>query len=90
MESSLNTSAAFDRAVEPVLSILSKEQAVQIADFHGDETLQTRIEELAHKANEGDLTSEEQAEYQGYAQANRFLAVLQAKTRRLAEAPGDV
>lgn len=74
---------AFDRATEPVLRILSREQALQIIDFHGDEALQQRIGELAEKANEGELTEEERAEYQGYAQANKFIAVLQAKARRL-------
>src|SRR5687768_4808326 len=84
---------AFDRAVEPVLGILSREQAAHIANFHGDQQLQSKIEELAHKANEGELTEEERAEYEGYAQANRFLAVLQATTYRLTKAnharPGD-
>ncbi len=75
--------AAFDRATEPVFRILSKAQAMEIIDFHGDETLQQRIEELAGKANEGELTDEERAEYLGYAQANKFIAVLQAKARRL-------
>jgi hypothetical protein len=75
--------AAFDRATEPVLKILSREQALKIADFHGDESLHERIEELARKANEGELTVNERAEYQGYAQANKFIAVLQAKARRL-------
>ena len=75
--------AAFDRATEPVMRILSRDQALKIVDFHGDENLQLRIEELARKANEGELTEEERAEYQGYAQANKFIAVLQAKARRL-------
>ena len=75
--------AAFDRATEPVLKILSRDQALKIIDFHGEENLQQRIEELARKANEGELTEEERAEYQGYAQANKFIAVLQAKARRL-------
>lgn len=75
--------AAFDRATEPVLKILSREQALEIIDFHGDDALQQRIEDLAGKANEGELTEEERAEYLGYAQANKFIAVLQAKARRL-------
>ena len=79
----LTDAAAFDRAIEPVLRILSRDQAIQIIDFHGDEDLQRRIEELAEKASEGELTDDERAEYQGYAQANKFIAVLQAKARRL-------
>ncbi len=55
----------------------------RIVDFHGDEALQNRIEELAEKANEGELTAEKSAEYQGYAQANKFIAVLRAKARQL-------
>jgi hypothetical protein len=33
-----------------------------IRSIHGDEELQQRIEELARKANEGELTEEERAE----------------------------
>lgn len=80
---SLIDAAAFDRATEPVLRILSAEQARRIVDFHGDEKLQQRIEELAGKANEGELSEAERAEYQGYVQANQFIAILQAKARRL-------
>ena len=80
---SLIDPAAFDRATEPVLRILSCDQARKIIDFHGDEELQRRIEELAEKANEGELTHEERAEYEGYVEANSFIAVLQAKARRL-------
>jgi hypothetical protein len=74
---------AFDRATAPLLRILNRDQAMQIVDFHGDESLQQRIEELAEKANEGELTEAERAEYEGYIQANYFIATLQAKARRL-------
>jgi len=85
MSSDTSTSAAFDRAVAPVLRVLSRDQAAQIAGFHADAVLQARVEELASKANEGDLSKDEQAEYEGYAQANRFIAVLQAKARGLVD-----
>jgi hypothetical protein len=80
---SLIDTAAFDRATEPVLRILNPDQARQIIDFHGDGDLQRRIEALAGKANEGELTDDERAEYEGYVEANHFIAVLQAKARRL-------
>lgn len=88
MDSTTNLSA-FDRATDPVLQILSREQAIRIADFHADEELQARIEELARKANEGELTDEERSEYAGYAQANKFIAVLQAKARRMLACRAD-
>jgi uncharacterized protein YnzC (UPF0291/DUF896 family) len=45
--------------------------------------LQARIEELAARCNEGQLSAEEQAEYEGYVKANKFIAILQAKVRKL-------
>jgi hypothetical protein len=89
MSPSLVATDAFDRAVAPVIGLLSQDQAAKIADFHADEALQMKIEELARKANEGELTAEEQAEYEGYAQANRFLAVFQAQARRKIAAERD-
>jgi len=83
METPTSTNAAFDLVVSPILNVLSRDQAAQIVDFHADDALQTRIEELANKANEGELSPEELAEYEGYSQANRFIAVLQAKAKRL-------
>ena len=81
--STLVDAAAFDRATEPVLRILNREQATRIVDFHGDDELQHRIEVLADKANEGEVTDAERAEYEGYVEANSFIAVLQARARRL-------
>lgn len=75
--------SAFDRATDPIFSLLTREQAQAIVNFRGDEWLAQRAEELAHKCNEGGLSGEERAEYEGYARANNFIAVMQAKARRL-------
>jgi len=75
-------STAFDRVTDPVFRLLSRDQVAQIVDYHADESLQDRIEELATKANEGELTEAERAEYEGYAHANRFVAVLKTKAKR--------
>ena len=83
----LTHTVAFDRGTGPILRILSPEQARQVADYHADENLQHRIAELADRANEGELTEEERAEYEGYVQANRFVAVLQAQARKLLTSP---
>jgi hypothetical protein len=80
--SSVIDNSAFDRATQPIFGILTTEQVHQIADYHADEQLQTRIAQLAEKANEGELSDDERAEYEGYAHANRFVAVLQAQARR--------
>jgi hypothetical protein len=85
MSNSIDLSA-FDRVTDPVFRLLSRDQAARIADYHGDEALQRRIEELAVKANEGELTDPEIAEYEGYAQANKFVAILKMKAQRMLEA----
>lgn len=74
--------AAFDRATDPILQFLTVEQARALADFRGDEALQVRIEELAQKSTEGQLSESERAEYEGYVRANKFIAILQAKARK--------
>ncbi|MFO1022752.1 MAG: hypothetical protein U0903_18960 [Planctomycetales bacterium] len=73
---------AFERATDPVFQLLTVDQLRQLQELHADPDLHARIEVLALKANEGDLTSDERQEYLGYIQANSFLAVVQARARK--------
>jgi len=82
-------SAAFDRGIDPILKLLTTEQAQRIITHQADDSLQTRIAELAEKSNEGELSADERAEYEGYVKANKFVAILQAKARRLLNRSGD-
>ena len=79
----MSTQSAFQRGVHPLLRLLllGKESAVLSAP--PDETLRARIEALAAKSTEGDLTAEERAEYAGYVQANKFVAVLRREARAM-------
>ena len=74
---------AFDRGTDQILQFFTVDQARGIVQYRGDAGLQKRIEELAAKANEGELTPDERAEYDGYVRANKFMAILQAKARKL-------
>ncbi len=74
---------AFDRGTDAILQFFTADQARGIVQYRGDAELKEQIEQLAAKANEGDLTPEEEAKYQGYVQANKFVAILQAKARKL-------
>lgn len=76
-------STAFDKGTDPILSFFTIDQARDIVNFRGDAQLQSRIDELAFKSNEGELSAEEQAEFEGYVRANKFIATLQAKVRKL-------
>jgi hypothetical protein len=81
---------AFDRGIDPVLKmILSTDKARTVLDYRADESLQQRIEELADKCNEGELSLSERAEYEGYVRANNFVAIIQAKARLVLASPDD-
>jgi hypothetical protein len=91
MATSLDTGGfdadAFDRGTDPVLQIISAEQAQQLVQYQADDELRQRIDELAAKSSEGNLTLAERAEYEGYVRANKFVAILQAQARKLLASP---
>ena len=51
--------------------------------LRADAEMQGRIEELADKCTEGKLTPEERDEYEAMIRVGNFVAILQAKDRRL-------
>jgi hypothetical protein len=72
---------AFHRGTAPIFALLTTEQTEKLSQLRGDPTLAQQLAELAEKANEGELTPAEQADYEGYIEANNLLAVLQAEAR---------
>ena len=66
-----------------MLRIVLPEKAEAILRFRAAPELQARIEELAGKSTEGQLTETERAEYAGYVRANKFIAILQRQARQL-------
>jgi len=74
---------AFERATDPILQFFTPEQARALVYYRGDAGLAAEIESLASKCSAGELTDEELARYQGYVRANKFIAILQAKARKL-------
>ena len=81
--------AAFDRGVHPVLQIVLPDKAEAVLRFRPDAELQARIEELAGKSTEGQLTEAERAEYEGYVRANKFVAILQRQARQILRCQQD-
>ena len=73
---------AFDRATEPLFELLSDEQLRRLTSLAPNHALKVRIAELSERAQEGELSAEEVAEYEGYVRANNLVAVLQGIARR--------
>jgi uncharacterized protein YnzC (UPF0291/DUF896 family) len=66
-----------------MLRIVLPEKAEAVLRFRAAPEIQARIEELAGKSTEGQLTEAERAEYAGYVRANKFIAILQKQARQL-------
>jgi hypothetical protein len=72
-----------ERLLDPIGRVLTPEVAQQLMTLQADPAVQVRLEELADKCTEGQLSAEERTEYETYVRAIEFVAVLQAKARRL-------
>jgi uncharacterized protein YnzC (UPF0291/DUF896 family) len=70
-----------DRILDPLGSMLTPEVARKLVKYRFDAKARARIEKLARKCNEGDLSEEERREYETYVNAMDFIAILQAKAR---------
>jgi len=70
-----------DRFLNPVRDILTPEVARAIADLRADPATQQRIEDLADRHHEGQLSPEELSEYEALVNGANLMAVLQAKAR---------
>ena len=64
-----------------MLQILLPGKEEEVLSVAADESLRDRIEELATKNTEGELTPEERDEYAGYVRANKFVAVMRREAR---------
>ena len=67
--------------LDPFTECLTPEAAKRIAAFQAAPATQSRLDDLADKANEGLLTADEQAEYDRYRSVVHFVTILQSKAR---------
>jgi len=81
MTTSTESVQAFHRGTAPIFALLTTDQTRKLAELKADPALVSLMSEYAEKANEGELTQAEQAEYEAYIAANNLLTVLQAEAR---------
>ncbi len=75
--------AILDRLVEPVVRTLTPKVARALVQLRADTAFQARMDELAQKCNDGELSPEEKDEYETSVRFGNFIAILQAKARSL-------
>ncbi len=67
--------------LEPLGQMMPLQFARELAAMRATPEVQARIDELAEKCTEGELTPEERAEYDAYVDAIDVISILQAKAR---------
>ncbi|HEY1376929.1 MAG TPA: hypothetical protein VGF55_09045 [Gemmataceae bacterium] len=77
----MTAATMLDRLLDPVGRSLNGEAARALMAIKADAAAQARIDELAEKCNQGELTPAERVEYESCVAAASVIAVLQAKAR---------
>ena len=75
--------SAFERVLAAVGQCLDRQSAEALLRLRADKEMQGRIEDLADKSTEGTITPEEREEYEALIRVGNFVAILQARARRL-------
>jgi hypothetical protein len=68
--------------LEPICRSFGPETSRALTTFRLGKRMQTRVEKLAEKCNEGKLTASERADYEAYVQTSTVIGILQAKARK--------
>lgn len=75
------TPPLLEALAESVAACLDSTSLRAIAELQIGEPAQARLDELADRANEGRLTTEERAEYESFIGASEFLGLAQLRAR---------
>ena len=78
----MSTVSYLDRFLEPVTEAFTPEFARYLVELRADDELQAEVDVLRQKANEGTLTSDEEASYKDFVDAVDMISILQSKARR--------
>jgi len=80
---SVQSTFVLDEILKPITRCLTVNNARQLLNHRPRRQVLARIEKLARKCNEGELTPQERAEYESYVFAGEFVALVQAKAQAL-------
>ena len=77
----MSASTLLERMVDPIGRALTPDAARAILAVRADDETQERIDKLADRCTDGNLTPEELAEYQEFVSLFNLLALLQVRAR---------
>ncbi|MGO9467317.1 MAG: hypothetical protein ACLQVF_24520 [Isosphaeraceae bacterium] len=81
---------AMDKMLDQLSDCLNAEAAQRVVGLRIDPEIQTRVEVLADKANEGLLSEEERDEYKTFIEMADLIAILKLKAQRFVPSNGPV
>lgn len=79
----METTTIISEALRPITDSLTGDVAKQFAELKLTGPVQDRVDVLASKCNEGELTEQEKSEYESLVKVGNILAVLKAKARKI-------
>ena len=86
IQSIIDNRHVLDRLLNPVRDVLTPEVAQAIVNLRADPATQDRLDDLAERHHEGQLTPDELTEYQSLVSGINLISVLQAKARSVLKA----
>ena len=72
---------ALDRLLNPLSDCFTPAMARRFVSFRADADTRARVQELADKCSEGELSPSERHEYEAYVKAIHLISILQSKAR---------
>jgi hypothetical protein len=72
---------SLDSLLEPLSRCLDAESARRVIAWRVDSAVQSKIDALAERANDGLLSEDERAEYEALINATDFISILKLKAR---------
>lgn len=79
----MSTVPYLDRFLDPFTKCFTTDAAKRVSEWRADPKTQARIDLLADKNTDGELTAAERDEYETYVRAGTFISILQSKARAL-------
>jgi hypothetical protein len=79
----MSSTELLEQVLDPFVDCLTPDAARTVVSLRAAPEVQARLDHLADRANEGLLTSSEQAEYERFRATFHMIALLQSKARQL-------
>ncbi len=77
------STASLDALLDPLAASLHRSALLQIVEFRISPEVQARVDYLANRANDGELTPDEDAEYEALIDGADLITILKLKAKRL-------